>query len=73
LEGHTDAVPIYNSRFRTNWEPSAVRSIALLELLTKFGVSKDQLSIADLPIRRPWKTTTQRKADRRIGVSTLWS
>jgi chemotaxis protein MotB len=32
LEGHTDAVPIHNSRFRSNWELSAARSIALLEL-----------------------------------------
>ncbi len=33
MEGHTDAVPIHNSRFRSNWELSAARSIALLEML----------------------------------------
>ena len=33
LEGHTDSVPIHNSRFRSNWELSAARSIAMLELL----------------------------------------
>ena len=32
LEGHTDSVPIKTSRFRSNWELSAARSIALLEL-----------------------------------------
>ena len=31
LEGHTDSLPIHNSRFRNNWELSAARSIALLE------------------------------------------
>ncbi|SRR5579871_2341840 len=46
MEGHTDAVPIHNPRFRSNWELSAARSIALLELLTSFGVPRDRLSIA---------------------------
>jgi len=46
LEGHTDAIPIHNSRFRSNWELSAARSIALLELLSSFNVAHDNLSIA---------------------------
>jgi len=45
-EGHTDSVPIHNSRFRSNWELSAARSIALVERLTNFGVARDRLSIA---------------------------
>jgi chemotaxis protein MotB len=41
LEGHTDAIPIHNSRFRSNWELSAARSIAMLELLaTDFEVPR---------------------------------
>ena len=31
LEGHTDAQPIHNSRFASNWDLSAARSIAMLE------------------------------------------
>jgi chemotaxis protein MotB len=47
LEGHTDSIPIHNSRFRSNWELSAARSIALLELLTKrFEVPAVKISIA---------------------------
>jgi chemotaxis protein MotB len=47
LEGHTDSVPISTSRFHCNWELSAARSIAILEILSKkFGVSRDRLSIA---------------------------
>src|SRR5512135_2883473 len=47
LEGHTDAIPIHNSRFRSNWELSAARSIALLELLTRrFEVPQARISIA---------------------------
>lgn len=46
LEGHTDSVPIHNSRFRSNWELSAARSIALLELFsTRYHVARDRLSI----------------------------
>ena len=44
LEGHTDSVPIHNSRFRSNWELSAARSIAMLELL---------VSRFDIPPRAP--------------------
>ncbi|MGD0435669.1 MAG: flagellar motor protein MotB, partial [Bryobacteraceae bacterium] len=46
MEGHTDAVPIHNSRFRSNWELSAGRSIALLELLNSFDVPHERMSIA---------------------------
>jgi chemotaxis protein MotB len=47
LEGHTDAIPINTARFHSNWELSAARSIAIMELLsTKFGIPKDRMSIA---------------------------
>src|SRR6476619_3197298 len=34
LEGHTDSVPIHTTRFRNNWDLSAARSIAMLDVLT---------------------------------------
>ncbi len=47
LEGHTDSVPIKTARFRSNWELSAARSIAIMELLaTRFGVARERLSVA---------------------------
>ncbi|HWZ29809.1 MAG TPA: flagellar motor protein MotB [Bryobacteraceae bacterium] len=47
LEGHTDAVPIRTARFRSNWDLSAARSIAVLDLLsTRFGVPRARMSIA---------------------------
>lgn len=47
LEGHTDSTPINTARFRSNWELSSARSIAILELLTnKFSVPRTRLSIA---------------------------
>jgi chemotaxis protein MotB len=33
LEGHTDSVPIHTAQFRSNWELSTARSIAVMELM----------------------------------------
>jgi chemotaxis protein MotB len=47
LEGHTDSTPISTARFHSNWDLSAARSIAILELLSdKFNVPRNRLSIA---------------------------
>lgn len=47
LEGHTDSVPIHNSRFRSNWELSSARSIAMLVLLTEqFQIPAEKLAVA---------------------------
>ena len=74
MEGHTDAIPIHNSRFRSNWELSAARSIALLELLTSFGVSKDRLSIAGYADTAPVDdnlTAGGRQKNRRVDIIIL--
>jgi chemotaxis protein MotB len=47
LEGHTDSVRIRNSRFKSNWELSAARSIAMMEALAaRGGIPRNRLSIA---------------------------
>ncbi len=47
LEGHTDSIPIHSGRFRSNWELSAARSIAMLELLSKrYGIPQTRLAVA---------------------------
>jgi chemotaxis protein MotB len=74
MEGHTDAVPIHNSRFRSNWELSAARSIALLELLTSFGVPRDRLSIAGYADTNPVddnETAEGRAKNRRVDIIIL--
>ncbi len=46
LEGHTDSVPIHNARFKSNWELSCARGIALLDVLTRtFELPADRFSI----------------------------
>ena len=47
LEGHTDSKPIRTARFRSNWELSAARAIALMELLTsRFDIPKARVAIS---------------------------
>src|SRR5580698_5959927 len=74
MEGHTDALPIHNSRFRSNWELSAARSIALLEALTSLGVAKDRLSITGYADTNPLEendTEQGRARNRRVDIIIL--
>jgi len=75
LEGHTDSIPIHNSRFRSNWELSAARSIALLELLTKrFDVPPERISIAGYAETAPIAdnaTGDGRTKNRRVDIVIL--
>jgi len=77
LEGHTDSVPIRNSRFRSNWELSAARSIAMMELLkTRFEIPEGRLMIAgyadNIPVG-PNETEEGRAQNRRVDVVILGS
>jgi chemotaxis protein MotB len=75
LEGHTDAVPIHTPRFRSNWELSAARSIALLALMTdRFGLKNDRVSIAGYGDTAPLAdnaTDQGRARNRRVDVIIL--
>lgn len=75
LEGHTDSLPIHNSRFRSNWELSAARSIALLNLFTeRFGIPGDRLSIAGYADTAPIadnETDDGRSRNRRVDIVIL--
>ena len=74
MEGHTDSMPIHNSRFRSNWELSAARSIALLGALTSEGVDKDRLSIAGYADTSPLEdndTEQGRARNRRVDIIIL--
>jgi len=74
LEGHTDSIPIHNSRFRSNWELSAARSIALLETITRYGVEDDRFSIAGYADTKPLvdnDTEAGRTKNRRVDIIIL--
>jgi len=47
LEGHTDSVPIHNSRFRSNWELSSARAIAMVEILAnRYQIPRARMAVA---------------------------
>ncbi len=75
LEGHTDSVPIHNSRFRNNWELSSARAIAMLEALAdKYQVSLSRMAIAGYGENAPVDTddTEEGRAhNRRVAVVLL--
>ena len=74
LEGHTDSVPIHNSRFKSNWELSAARSIALLELFVSSGLPRERLSIAGYADTAPVdnnETELGRQRNRRVDMVIL--
>jgi chemotaxis protein MotB len=72
LEGHTDSVPINNSRFHDNWELSAARSIAMLRLLReRFAIESGRMAIvgyADTNASEPETTPEARARNRRVDV-----
>jgi chemotaxis protein MotB len=75
LEGHTDTIPINTPRFHSNWELSAARSIAVMDLLSlKFGVPRERLSIggyADVAPIASNATEAGRARNRRVDIVIL--
>jgi len=75
LEGHTDAVPIHNARYRSNWELSSARGVTMLELLTtRYQVPQNRLSVggyADTIAIASNETTEGRAQNRRVDIVIL--
>jgi chemotaxis protein MotB len=75
LEGYTDSVPIHNSRFRNNWELSAARSIAMLEVLRdQFQVPPARMAVAGYAENAPADTNDTeegRAHNRRVDLVVL--
>lgn len=75
LEGHTDAIPIHNARFRSNWELSAARSIALMDMFTaEFRLPQERMSIAGFADTAPVAsndTPEGRARNRRVDIVVL--
>jgi chemotaxis protein MotB len=75
LEGHTDARPIHNSRFHSNWELSTARSIAMLELLRdRFEIPPSRMAVAGYAENSPVDTNDTdegRAHNRRVDLVLL--
>jgi chemotaxis protein MotB len=75
IEGHTDNVPIHNSRFDSNWELSTARATQLVRLMmVKYGFAPGRLSAAGYAAYHPVAsndTAEGRAQNRRIDVVIL--
>ena len=75
LEGHTDSVPIHTARFRSNWELSAARGIAMMELLAgHFEIPRQRMAIAGYADTAPLDsndTEEGRAHNRRVDIVIL--
>lgn len=75
LEGHTDSIPIHTARFRSNWELSAARAIAVLDLLTgRFEIPRERVAIAGYADTAPLAANDSeagRARNRRVDIVIL--
>jgi len=75
LEGHTDSIPIHNSRFRSNWELSTARAIATMELLAgRYQISRSRMAVVGYAENLPADsndTEAGRAHNRRVDVVLL--
>ena len=72
VEGHTDAVPIKSGDYATNWELSAARANAVVDLLaSKYSVPQERMIAAAYGEHRPAAsndTAAGRALNRRIEI-----
>jgi chemotaxis protein MotB len=74
FEGHTDSIPMNpnNSRFASNWDLSAARSIAMLNLFTReYAIPATRFEVAGYADTRPIDTNDTpegRSRNRRVDI-----
>jgi chemotaxis protein MotB len=72
IEGHTDNLPIHNSRFSSNWDLSAARATATVRLLIQdYGLRPEMLGASGYAEFHPMAsndTPEGRAANRRVDV-----
>ncbi len=74
VEGHTDATPIANAKFSSNWELSTARAANVLQKLVENGIAPERLSAAGYGGFQPLadnSTSEGRSQNRRVDVVIL--
>jgi len=75
LVGHSDAIPIHNLRFSSNWELASARGLRLLELLSsRYGIDESRLSVQSYGSNDPKSsndTPDGRAINRRVEIVIL--
>jgi chemotaxis protein MotB len=74
-EGHTDSVPIHTARFHSNWDLSAARAIAVMELLRdRWGIPPGRLAVTGYADTAPLDSNDSdagRARNRRVDIVIL--
>lgn len=74
VEGHTDSVPIANTKFPSNWELSAVRASSVIRLFVENGVNEKRLQAighaATIPVDSN-ESDEGRQRNRRVQLMIL--
>ena len=72
VEGHSDNIPIHTAQFRSNWELSTARAMAVMELLVDdSGFDPQKISVAGYGEYRPVAnnaTPEGRRMNRRVDL-----
>jgi len=72
VEGHSDDQPIHTAQFRSNWELSTARAMAVMTLLVdESGFDPQKISVAGYGQYRPIATNATpegRKSNRRVDL-----
>ncbi|MCP4603507.1 MAG: OmpA family protein [Proteobacteria bacterium] len=74
IEGHTDNVPIRNSKMASNWELSTARAISVVQYLEKTGVDRNRISAAGYGEYHPIivnDSDEHRSMNRRVEIVVL--
>jgi chemotaxis protein MotB len=75
FEGHTDSAPIHTRRFRSNWELSSARSIAMLKLFEdRYGIPGARFAVAGYAETKPVDSNDSpagRAHNRRVDIVIL--
>ena len=74
MEGHTDNVPVHNSRFKSNWDLSTARATTVVSLLIeRHDFDPSLVSAAGYSEYRPVESNTRHKDGQPIAGSIWWS
>jgi chemotaxis protein MotB len=74
IEGHTDESPIKNGVFKSNWELSSARAMAIRERLESAGINPQKLRVeayADHKPPREWDEKNPPPADRTLQRAAM--
>ena len=74
VEGHTDSKPIFNDKFPSNWELSAMRAISVIRVFIANGVSETRLQASAFAATVPLDTNETedgRQRNRRVHLMIL--